>query len=216
MPPSPTRRPLRTKQKVDSPTRRPVIKTKQKGASRKTAPREKEKASEERVVEKAGAASDEEMLVEVKKQKSSSSKTAPPPQETARPEKKAAPPEKETAPREKETASSSYKKRKAASDSKYFHKRTAWLVTYPDGEPDRDKVTQELTKMRRRKNSPLAENTIRWKGSLGVLEFTRPVQCGNALNMARNILEKAIPPQDFHWDKVDIDFLQGQRPSDGF
>ena len=243
--PAPTRRPLRTKQKVASPktppTREKPLRAKQKGASPKTAPPKKEKASKvaspssaasapEVVSAFAGEAeatdvevsSDEQMLVEDKKQKAASSKTAPPQKETASKkavvEKVQAQPDtehKDKVSTRGRAATEEGLKRKAASDSKYFHKRKEWQIHYP-GAPDRDKLTQVITVMRRRKNNPLAENTIRWKGQSGVLEYNKPVLGGNALNTARQILQKVIPAKQFQWDKVDIDFVQGQRPSDGF
>ena len=107
-------------------------------------------------------------------------------------------------------------RRKNSSSSKYLCMRTEWVITYPGEKPPADKLTQTMVSMRQRGNCQLANNMIRFKFNAGILEFKKPIACGNALNIARRILERSVPEDTFDWGAVDIDFVDGQRPIDNY
>ena len=194
---------------------------KKKAASSKTAPPQKKTASKKAVVEKAEVSSEgesEQVQDEAVETLSEGESQQVQDEKRARKTAEAQPnteKNENVSGRGGRAATEDGLKRKSASASKYFHMRSEWDIVYP-GTPDRNKLTQVLTVMRRRSNCPLAENTILWKFNSGRLTFNRPVNCGNALNMARKILGKVFPPKEFQWDKVDINFVQGQMPQDNF
>ena len=105
-------------------------------------------------------------------------------------------------------------RRKAASHSKYFATRLAWKVEWLGARPDRDKVTQVLAVIKRRKNASVVSNNLVWTGVYATLEFKKPVTAGNALAAARKILMLSLPAEEYKGKNVDIDFLDGQHPSE--